>query len=264
MPRRRRRRPASELQPHGMTAGSWRTPGRLRAGSDRASGPKRRAGNAARPPDLARAGRRRERRHHAQREGALDPLRHDQPRPRLTAVTKRTTRALTWREVRHAATHFPRVGGLRRALRSRGPDRAGERRSAADLDAAHAAHSHGSAASAVAASTAAAAAASSSAASTTASAACTASGASSSRPRPAAGHARTWCRAAHDPGFRVNHGQRAPHRGGQAFGTGSQRSRDEDALLRARPSGATRHGDQLPAQEGRQGAAGRAVRRRRV
>ena len=51
------------------------------------------------------------------------------------------------------------------------------------------------------------------------------------------------------PGFRARHWQRAPHRGSEALGTCSQRPRHEDALLHARPGGAARHGDQLPAQE---------------
>ena len=122
--------------------------------------------------------------------------------------------------------------------------------------------SHGPAASALAASATAAtlatsataatsALATASAASATASTAFAACGASTSPGRPAsAGRLATWRRAVRNPGSRGCDGQRAAHRGGPAFGTGSQRSRYEDALLRTRPGSSPWHGDQLPAQAG--------------
>ena len=125
------------------------------------------------------------------------------------------------------------------------PDGAGARRSAADLDAAHAAHSHGPAASALAASATAAtlaasaatatpALATASAASASASTAFAASGASTLPGRPAsAGHPATWAPPRPQPRLPgLPRAARLSHRGGPAFGTGSQRSRYEDALLR--------------------------------
>jgi len=118
-------------------------------------------------------------------------------------------------------------------------------------------------ASAATATSASAAAASPFAASSSASAACAASGSSASRRQPSSVfHPISRCRVVPDLGSRLRHWQRAPHRGSEALGTCRQRPRHQDALLYARPGGAARHGDQLPAQEPRRGATGRAFRRR--
>ena len=186
------------------------------------------------------------------------------------------------REVRHAAIYLASFGGLRRALPRRGPDRSGPRRSAADADAADAADGHGAAASAIAASAAAATAAASAAASAaaalaTASAAAAASaggsttastwaasGASASRPHPAARDRPPPPATSPDKRCRACYGNRAAWGESVAFGTGPQCSRHANALLHTWPRRAPRDGDQLPAQQAGQGAAGRAFRRRLV